>query len=173
MKPESQPETTGRFTIRSATASDVAAIRDVLLSVRHEFGVVDESGVSDRDLEDLERNYFARGGIFEVVEDGVTRRIVGCAGLRPLSACRAELCKMYILRSARGQGLGRRLLEDLLAAARRNGFVEVWLETNSALTAATSLYRRYGFRPAPSEDLLPRCDEAYLLRLGEAEPPTR
>jgi putative acetyltransferase len=61
--------------------------------------------------------------------------------------------------------LGKRLLENLLAAARRGGFREVWLETNSVLTEAITLYRKYGFEPIDSEHLLPRCDQAYLLRL--------
>jgi putative acetyltransferase len=158
-----------RFAIRLATNGDLPAIRAVLLAVRREFGVVDETDVSDNDLDDLQQNYFRRNGVFEVIEDDGTKRVVGCAGLYPLSPCRAELCKMYILKSARGQGLGKRLLEDLLAAARRNGFAEVWLETNSVLTTATSLYKKYGFEPVSPDQLLPRCDEAYLLRFAQAE----
>jgi putative acetyltransferase len=162
----STTDTRGDFVIRPATNRDLPRIRAVLLSVRSEFGVVDETDVSDNDLTDLERNYFARGGVFEVVEDTRSNQIVGCAGLLPLSSRRAELCKMYILSSARGRGLGKRMLEDLLDAARGSGFAEVWLETNSALTTATGLYQKYGFRPVEPDQLLPRCDQAYLLRLS-------
>ncbi|MHB8974007.1 MAG: GNAT family N-acetyltransferase [Pirellulaceae bacterium] len=154
-----------QLTIRLATNDDLPAIRSVLLAVRGEFGVVDETGVSDVDLDDLERNYFGRGGLFEVVEDNASGQIVGCAGLYPRTRDRVELCKMYILASARGQGLGKQLLGDLLAAARRSGFAEVWLETNSVLTVATGLYERYGFQPVEPDHLLPRCNQAYLLRL--------
>jgi putative acetyltransferase len=73
---------------------------------------------------------------------------------------------MYIEKAARGHGLGRRLLEDLLAAARRGGFQEVWLETNSGLAEAIALYRKYGFLPVESDPHLPECDVAYLLRLA-------
>lgn len=159
-------ETSGVFTIRLATNEDLRAIRAVLFAVRHEFGVDDRTGASDHDLHDLEANYFVRGGVFEVIEDQGSRQIVGCAGLLPLSPWRAELCKMYVLKSARGLGLGKRLLEDLLAAALRGGFVEVWLETNSVLTAATGLYEKYGFQPVEPDCLLPTCDQAYLLRLN-------
>jgi putative acetyltransferase len=153
------------FTIRLATNDDLLAIRAVLFSVRCEFGVIDETGTSDKDLSDLAQNYFAGGGVFEVIEEWQSNQIVGCAGLRPRSRRRVELCKMYILKSARGHGLGKRLLEDLLAAARRGGFSEVWLETNSVLAVATSLYEKYGFQPVDSDDLRPRCDQAYLLKL--------
>ena len=150
--------------IRRATNADIPAIRAVLHAVRVEYGVLSEIGANDPDLDDIELGYFGRGGHFEVVEDG-GGRIVGCAGLYPLSQQRAELCKMYIEKPARGRGLGKQLLENLLAAARRGGFREVWLETNSVLTEAITLYRKYGFEPIDSEHLLPRCDQAYLLRL--------
>jgi putative acetyltransferase len=153
------------FTIRPATNGDLPAIREVLFSVRSEFDVADRARIRDDDLDDLERNYFSRGGAFEVIEDRRVHRIVGCAGLLPHDERRAELCKMYIESSARGLGLGKRLLENLLAAARRGGFDEVWLETNSVLTTATGMYERYGFQPVETDHLLPTCDQAYLLRL--------
>lgn len=153
------------FLIRRACNADIAAIRSVLYTVREEFGVLSERGAADPDLDDLERNYFDRGGYFEVLEDA-TNRVVGCAGLYPLSSVRVELCKMYLEKSARGRGYGKRLLVNLLAAARSAGFTEVWLETNSVLKAAITLYQQYGFRPVPGDQLLPRCDEAYLLRLA-------
>lgn len=152
------------FSIRLATNADLPGIRSVLFSVRQEYGVLGEIGANDPDLDDLALNYFARGGVFEVIEN-VEHRIVGCAGLYPLSADRAELCKMYIEKPARGLGLGKRLLEDLLDAARRHGFGEVWLETNSVLAEAIGLYTKYGFRPVTADHLLPRCDQAYILEL--------
>ena len=136
----------------------------MLFAVREEYGVLSEVGADDPDLDDLEVSFFQGGGHFEVIADAAGR-IVGCAGLCPLSRQRAELCKMYIEPSSRGRGLGRQLLENLLVAARRGGFREVWLETNSVLTDAISLYTRYGFEPVEPERLLPRCDQAYLLRL--------
>ena len=164
MPPVSASRSPSGFSIRRASNRDIGAIRSVLHAVRSEFGVLCEHGAHEADLDDLELNYFQRGGFFQVVEDAGPR-IVGCAGLYPLSAQRAELCKMYLEKPARGQGLGRQLLDEMLAAARRGGFAEVWLETNSVLTEAMALYRRYGFRPVDSDGLLPRCDAAFLLRL--------
>jgi N-acetylglutamate synthase-like GNAT family acetyltransferase len=165
MPPSSESLSHPGFSIRRATNDDIPAIRSVLLAVRTEQGVLSYIGADDADLNDIETNYFGRGGYFEVVEDAA-KRIVGCAGLYPLSPQRAELCKMYLENSVRGHGLGRRLLEEMLAAARRGGFSEVWLETHSVLTVATGLYRKYGFQPVEPEQLLPPCDEAYLLRLS-------
>jgi putative acetyltransferase len=152
------------FSIRRATNEDRAAIRAVLFAVRLEYGVLGEVAAKDADLDDLEANYFQAGGYFEVVEDAA-KCIVGCAGLYPWNTCRAELCKMYLQKAARGRGLGRQLLEDAIAAARRGGFREVWLQTNSVLTEAITLYKKYGFVSVDLEHRSPRCDVAYLLRL--------
>jgi putative acetyltransferase len=164
MLPNAETRMPFGFSIRLASNNDISAIRAVLLAVRTEYGVVGEMGANDADLNDLNLNYFRGGGCFEVIEDE-RQRIVGCAGLYPLDPCRAELCKMYIKKAARGQGLGKRLLEDLLAVARRSGFQEVCLETNSVLREAIALYEKYGFRRAEVDHLPPRCDVAYLLRL--------
>jgi putative acetyltransferase len=164
MLPQSASQFASRFSIRRATNADIRAIRAVVYAVREEYGVLAAIGANDAELDDIELGYFARGGHFEVVEDA-EGRIVGCAGLYPLSPQRVELGKMYLEKGARGQGLGKRLLEDLLAAARCGGFAEVWLETNSTLAEAIALYTKYGFEPIDAEALLPRCDQAYLLRL--------
>lgn len=152
------------FFIRPATNADETAIRRVLRAVRSEYGVHQDGHPADASLDDIERNYVRAGGCFQVVEDA-TGRIVGCAALYPLSASRVELCKMYLEKPARSKGLGKRLLEDLLAIARRNGFAEVWLETNSTLTEAITLYRSYGFQPVEPGCLPAQCDQAYLLKL--------
>jgi putative acetyltransferase len=164
MPTEGAADLSSGFFIRRATNADIPAIRSVLFTVRREYGVLCACGLPEPDLDDLEQNYFGRGGYFAVLEDS-TQRIVGCGALYPLSDSRVELCKMYFEASARGHGLGKLMLEDLLDRARRNGFAEVWLETNSVLTAAIGLYRKYGFEPVVNDHLLPSCDQAYLLRL--------
>ena len=52
---------------------------------------------------------------------------------------------MWIDPTARGLGLGRRLLRELEERARRRGATLVRLETNRALTEAIALYRSAGY----------------------------
>lgn len=54
-------------------------------------------------------------------------------------------------RSARGSGLGRRLLDTLLAHAREHGYKRLELVTFSDLRAAAHLYRSAGFRLVTTE----------------------
>ena len=75
-------------------------------------------------------------------------RIVGCAELcvyESLSARKAMVEEVVVLEEYRGRGLGRALLEHLLAEARREGPMELYLTSNQKRVAANALYRSLGF----------------------------
>jgi DNA-binding MarR family transcriptional regulator/predicted GNAT family N-acyltransferase len=81
---------------------------------------------------------------------------VGCAGLRFRDEGIAEIKRMWVTDSARGLGVGRRLLTDLEAHAATDGARTLRLDTNAALVEAISLYRSAGF-----VEVAPFNDEAY------------
>jgi GNAT superfamily N-acetyltransferase len=56
---------------------------------------------------------------------------------------------MYVLPDARGRGLGRRVLEELEAEARRFGYAGVVLETGDRSVEALELYRSACYEPIP------------------------
>ncbi|MBI2993037.1 MAG: GNAT family N-acetyltransferase [Gammaproteobacteria bacterium] len=155
------------FILRDFRASDAAEVRRIIATVLGEYGLAPECGGVDADLEDIRGSYIARGGVFRIVEDG-HGAIVGCGGLFPLDAEEAEIRKMYFLPTARGHGLGRQLLRELIEAARSGGYRRLVLETASVLKEAIALYRSFGFRPAMRRHLASRCDQAYALELGGA-----
>jgi GNAT superfamily N-acetyltransferase len=68
---------------------------------------------------------------------------VGC--LKALSPQVAEIQRMYVQPDVRGAGGGRRLVEQLLADARKIGYLAVRLESLRFLLAAHTLYRSVGF----------------------------
>lgn len=150
--------------LREATNADGEHIRDLVFAVLEEYGLKPDPGSTDADLSDIERSYFARGGTFRVLEDR-NGSVIGAYGLYPMENHACELRKMYLRRECRGQGLGKRLLDDALANAKRLGFTRVVLETASVLKEAIALYERYGFAPHQPDHLSPRCDQAYLLEL--------
>jgi DNA-binding MarR family transcriptional regulator/GNAT superfamily N-acetyltransferase len=70
---------------------------------------------------------------------------VGCGALRFHGRRPPEIKRMWVASSARGLGLGRRLLHELEAAAAARGSGVVRLETNRTLSEAISLYRSSGY----------------------------
>jgi putative acetyltransferase len=106
------------------------------------------------------------GGAFLVVRDDAGRA-VGCGGVCRFDETRAELKRMYVVPQARGAGLGRRLLEELEAEARRLGYAGVVLETGDRQAAALGLYASAGYERIPcyppySERSLSLCFEKHL-----------
>jgi GNAT superfamily N-acetyltransferase len=87
-------------------------------------------------------------GAFLVVRDE-TGTAVGCGGVKLLDPATAEVKRMWLHPSVRGQGAGARLLEALERAALALGAVEGRLDTNGALQAALGLYRRHGWVDVP------------------------
>jgi putative acetyltransferase len=77
--------------------------------------------------------------------------LLGVAALKQLSADHAEIKSMHTAEAARGQGIGRRLVEHLLTVARERGYARVSLETGAgpAFAPARDLYARAGFTPCP------------------------
>jgi DNA-binding MarR family transcriptional regulator len=70
---------------------------------------------------------------------------IGCGAVLFDPGEPAHLRRMWIADSARGLGLGRRLLAELEARAVEHGCDTAALETNEALTEAIALYRSAGY----------------------------
>ncbi|GAA1680369.1 helix-turn-helix domain-containing GNAT family N-acetyltransferase [Fodinicola feengrottensis] len=70
---------------------------------------------------------------------------VGCGALRFRDGGVCDLKRMWVAKTVRGMGLGRRLLGTLEMRAYNHGSTVVRLETNKNLTEAISLYRSAGF----------------------------
>jgi putative acetyltransferase len=152
------------FEIRPATNADHERIKAVVFGVLAEYGLSPDCGKTDVDLDDIENHYFASGGLFEVVEDE-RGELVGTVGLYVVDSKTCELRKMYLAPQARGQGLGKLLLERTIEQARQRSFQRIVLETASVLKEAIHLYTRFGFAPMQSDHLATRCDQAYVLHL--------
>ncbi len=93
-----------------------------------------------------------KGGAIFVARYGGT--IVGTCALLNAGDGRFELSKMAVTDSHQGLGIGRKLVQAVIAAYLTRGARELFLESNSKLTPAVTLYESSGFvhapRPAPS-----------------------
>ena len=102
--------------------------------------------------------------------------VVGVAGLKQLDERHAELKSMHTAEEARGRGIGRALLDHLIAAARDRGFQRVSLETGSmpAFAPARTLYASAGFEPCgPFGDYSPSPNSTFMtLWLNRSDTPS-
>ena len=133
-------------TIRIATDRDAAAIADIYNQGIAERGATFET--EPRHAGDILARLRETRFPTLVIEDGGT--VLGWAGL---SAYRARPCyagiaefSIYLDRAARGRGLGRSLLEALVAAAREAGFWKLVSRIFPFNAASRALCRAAGFR---------------------------
>ena len=140
-----------RVEIRLFCAADQEAAKQlVLVGLGERWGWIDLT--LNPDLNDIAANY--ADGIFLVgMLDGV---LVATGALTPevtaegIDALRVE--RMSVRSDLRGQGIGRRLLDVLLAGARARGCRLIVLETTSTWTDAVRFYARYGFQLVEEKD---------------------
>lgn len=93
-------------------------------------------------------DYLPPNGALHVAADR-TGALVGCVFLRMIRPDVGEIKRLYVRPAARGTGLGRRLMDSILTAARDRGARSILLDTGVYDTAAHGLYRKLGFRDIP------------------------
>lgn len=156
MPQERAMQTTGNFTLRRATNADIPAVWALISSVLRSYGITTNEQTTDKDLADIEANYWDRKGAFFLLLHG--EEVIGTAALHHETDAVCEVCRMYLAPQYRGQGLGRRLLEHCVREARERGFEEMCLKTASVLVEAISLYKRAGFTVVEGAEVGGNCD---------------
>lgn len=91
---------------------------------------------------------------------------IGCGALKLHHDEPAEIKRMWVHASARGLGLGRRLLAELEQHAADRGVGVVRLETNRSLTEAVGLYRASGYVEVAAFNDEPFAHHWFEKRLG-------
>lgn len=153
------------FLIRSWETRDRADAFHLIKDILAEYGLQCEPFGADRDVYDVELYYQTKGGEFWVVEwEG---KIVGTAAYYPIGRGKnaVEIRKMYILPAARGQGLGKFLLQELESKIADRGFDEIWIETATVLQEAVQMYETKGYQQATGVETK-RCDRVYMKVLN-------
>lgn len=126
----------------------------------------------DPELDHLSRFYGknAESRAYFVLTDSAGQ-VIGGAGFAEFSGfpnC-AEIQKLYLTDDAKGQGLGRDLLETAELYAEVMGYERLYLETHTALKEAIRLYQKMGYRqiPKPEGVVHSTMNRFYLKELAE------
>ena len=102
----------------------------------------------DEELKSLPGAYAAPSGRLFLVQ--YEQQTAGCVALRKLEAKICEMKRLYVRPAYRGKGLGRILVELVIAEARAIGYERMRLDTvASSMQDAVELYRRMGFKEIP------------------------
>lgn len=94
---------------------------------------------------------------------------IGCGAVKHHPGGATDLKRMWIAESARGLGIGRRLLERLEALAAEHGSQVARLETNDVLREAIALYRSAGYAEVAPFNDEPFADRWFSKPLGPAQ----
>jgi ribosomal protein S18 acetylase RimI-like enzyme len=73
---------------------------------------------------------------------------------------------MWVAESARGLGIGRRLLAELEGHVARSGATVAQLETQRTLIEAYAMYRSAGYREVPAFNAEPFAHHWFEKRVG-------
>jgi N-acetylglutamate synthase-like GNAT family acetyltransferase len=121
-----------QIAIRPAVAADAPALHALIAA--H----LEEGRLLPRTLDELA----VHAPRFVVAESG--GQVVGCAELAPLSPAVAEVRSLVVSRAARRHGLGVRMVDDLAARARRDGYTRL-----CAFAHDPAFFVRRGFSIVP------------------------
>jgi len=131
------------ITVRTEAADSLVAVRLVEAMVAEMEALYDLPAGTGLGTGAPPGDFSPPGGTFLVLyADG---RPVAGGGIKRDEDGVAEIKRMYVVPEARGQGLGRRLLEALEDAARELRYRAVRLDTGARQPLARAMYERAGY----------------------------
>ena len=129
------------------------SVKEMILDIQQNEFLLPITLSDQPDLLDIERSYQNKGGQFWVAVDSSSGHVVGCLGLVALAKENVALKKMFVSKSYRKLGLGKKLLEEFIAYCQEKGKKAIFLGTTSDFGAAQYFYQKSGFKEITSEDL--------------------
>lgn len=136
------------ITLRTIEEKDNTAIANVIRTTLAEFGANHPGTVYYDEATDHLFQVFQntpRSIYFIAESEG---KVVGGGGVFPSAGLpddTCELVKMYLLPEVRGLGLGRKIIQECIAFAQKEGYQNIYLETMPELKKALSTYEKFGF----------------------------
>ncbi len=132
------------FTLKLASPADAPAVIRLIGRVYAEYGFIFEPVEELPDLLAFTQHYVAPYGAFFVIRS--RRNVVGSVGVERLGGGAAELHRLYLDADLRSRGLGRALVEAVIAWCRDEGIMHLLLWSDTRFDRAHTLYERMGFQ---------------------------
>lgn len=153
-------------TVRIAPASTPEGIEDarqLFFEYAQSFGFRLCFQDFDQEVRSLPGAYALPSGRLLLAHDsGVA---AGCVALRKLAEDFCEMKRLYVRPAYRRNKIGKRLVEGIIAEARRLGYQRMRLETiASTMQSAIALYRTFEFEEIPAYGPRPMPEALYMER---------
>lgn len=116
-------------------------LRAYFAELDHRFAAGFEPAHSE--LDDLDDMRLPAGVLYVATLRGEP---IACGALRFHDDSTTEIKRLWVAPTARGLGVGRRLLDELETQAAASGSHTVQLDTNETLSEAIAMYRSAGYR---------------------------
>ena len=127
----------------AATRANVPDVIALLARIWEEYGFIWEPETEFPDLFRFDEHYAPPHGAFWVVRDA--GQLVGSIGVERVDATTAEIHRLYLDAHLRGRGLGRALVEEVLAWCREEAITRLVLWSDTRFEHSHRLYERMGF----------------------------
>lgn len=160
-------DVTGNSSIKQAVSEDdISAVRELFREYEAWLGLDLCFQGFEEELASLPGKYAEPDGRLYLAR--VDGKPTGCAALRRLDNETCEIKRLYLRPSARGLGLGKRLVERLIDDARLIGYRRIRLDTfPPKMAKAVGLYESHGFRAIPPYYDNPHAETLFMeLNLG-------
>jgi GNAT superfamily N-acetyltransferase len=137
---------------QAQTDRDRALVRELFFEhldwanqrLNREYGInFDIESMVEQDMANLEIFFPPDGRLLLAIEGD---HGAGLACMRRIRKDIGEIKRMYVRPEFRGRGIGRALLEALIAEAQEIGYPRLRLDSTRFMEAAHALYRSAGFR---------------------------
>jgi ribosomal protein S18 acetylase RimI-like enzyme len=143
---------TWKMKVREAEQEDVESLIEFLLKAWREAGpgALGWTGATGETMRHIANHGFLSNlleredtRVFIALDE---RRVVGFSSNRRTSDVSVELSGIVVLESMTGVGIGSRLLEHSIEAAKDDGYTQMMVKTESFNIRAVNFYLRKGFR---------------------------